>query len=205
MQNVPRAGELQHHLSRRTAYTQPWHAGIVLSNAFCAACYFFVAISGYASYGTAVADDVLASQPRPGKAWVGVANFLVWLHVMASFQVFSHPIFESVETAVSWRLQKFSPLLVRVVWRTCYVLWITLIAASFPFFGEIVGLIGSLGFIPMTFIMPHVLWVVSQKDLGASRYLNYTLMGGFSVIAFFALIGSIASIAVKSSEFQYWT
>lgn len=171
---------------------------------FCAACYFFVAISGYASYGTAVADDVLASQPRPAKGWIGFANFLVWLHVMASYQVFSHPIFESVETAVSWRLQKFSPLVIRVVWRTCYVLWITLIAASFPFFAELVGLIGSLGFIPMTFIMPHVLWVVSQKDLGASRYVNYTLMGGFSVIALFALIGSIASIAVKSSKFQFW-
>lgn len=152
-----------------------------------------------------MADDVLASQPRPAKAWIGIANFMVWLHVLASYQVFSHPIFESVETAVSWRVQKFSPVLIRAVWRTCYVLWITIVAASFPFFGEIVGLIGSIGFIPMTFIMPHVLWVTSQKDLGASRFLNYTLMGVFIFIAFFALIGSVASIAHKSSEFEYWT
>lgn len=93
-----------------------------------------------------------------------------------------------------------------MVWRTCYVLWVTIVAASFPFFGEIVGLIGAIGFVPMTFIMPHVLWLIYHKgSLGASRYLNYSLMTLFVVIAILALIGSIASIAEKSSKFEYWT
>jgi amino acid permease len=152
-----------------------------------------------------VADNVLASQPRPAESMVGVANFMVWLHVLASFQVFSHPVFESVETAVSWRLPNTSPLLIRLVWRTAYVLWITIVAASFPFFGEIVGLLGAIGFIPMTFIMPHVLWLVYKKgELGATRFINYTLVVVFIVIAFLALVGSIASIAHKKSTFEYW-
>jgi hypothetical protein len=181
-------------------------AGITLANVICACCYFFVAICGYASYGDTVADNVLASQPRPAKAMVGIANFMVWLHVLASFQVFSHPIFESVETFVSSRLQNLSPLVIRLVWRTAYVLLVTIIAASFPFFGEIVGLLGAVGFIPMTFIMPHVLWLVHRKgELGPTRFINYALVVVFIVIAFLALIGSIASIAYKRSTFEYWT
>lgn len=165
-----------------------------------------MAITGYASYGQTVADDVLASHPRPAKGWVGLANFMVWVHVLASYQVFSHPVFESVETAVLVRTSKVSPLVMRVIWRTAYVLWITVVAASFPFFGEIVGLIGAVGFIPMTFIMPHVLWLNYKKDdLGVTKYISYALTAVFGVIAFLALIGSVASISHKSSEFEYWT
>jgi amino acid permease len=181
------------------------HAGITLANIICAFCYFFVAISGYSSYGNTVADDVLASYPRPAQAWVGIANFMVWLHVLASYQVFSHPIFDAVESILAYRFPKVPILVVRLVWRTGYVLWVTVIAASFPFFGEIVGLIGAAGFIPMTFIMPHVLWLAYKKDLGWSRFINYALLGIFSIIAIASLIGSIASIAHKSSEFEYWT
>jgi amino acid permease len=130
----------------------------------------------------------------------------VWLHVLASYQVFSHPIFEAVETWLAPRAKNVSRLTLRIVWRSLYVLLVTLVAASFPFFGEIVGLIGAIGFVPMTFIMPHVLWLLSQQgQLGMQKYVSWVLMVIFIVIAILSFIGSVASIAHKSSEFQYWT
>jgi Transmembrane amino acid transporter protein len=57
----------------------------------------------------------------------------------------------------SWLLQvetklksRFSGLkqrerLLRAVWRTIYVLLITIVAASLPFFGDLMGLIGATG------------------------------------------------------------
>lgn len=82
----------------------------------------------------------------------------VWVHVLASYQVFSHPIFDAVETAV---LSKRSPtttkrLVLRGTGRSMYVVLVTFVAAILPFFADLMGLIGAVGFIPMTFVMPNV-------------------------------------------------
>ena len=76
----------------------------------------------------------------------------VWLHVVASFQVFTQPIYEALETSLTTRWAKLERhiLWLRIVWRSLYVIIITLIAAAFPFFTDLMGLIGALGFIPMT-------------------------------------------------------
>jgi hypothetical protein len=44
-------------------------------------------LQGYASYGILVSDDVLVSKPIAGAGFVGVANIMVVLHMLASFQV----------------------------------------------------------------------------------------------------------------------
>ena len=48
--------------------------------------YFPVATAGYAAYGNEVNADVLLSVSRP-PALIAVANFMVVIHIAASFQV----------------------------------------------------------------------------------------------------------------------
>lgn len=48
--------------------------------------YFPVATAGYAAYGNDVNADVLLSVSRP-PALIAVANFMVVIHIAASFQV----------------------------------------------------------------------------------------------------------------------
>lgn len=82
----------------------------------------------------------------------------VWFHVLASYQVFSHPIFDAVEIALISKIPKISSkqLLLRGICRSIYVIVVTFVAAILPFFADLMGLIGAIGFIPMTFIMPNV-------------------------------------------------
>ena len=48
--------------------------------------YFPVATAGYAAYGNNVNADVLLSVSRPA-ALIAVANFMVVIHIAASYQV----------------------------------------------------------------------------------------------------------------------
>ena len=47
----------------------------------------------------------------------------------------------------------------RAVVRSIYVVLVTIVAICLPFFADLMGLIGALGFTPMTFILPCVFWL----------------------------------------------
>jgi amino acid permease len=184
-------------------------AGVTAAYCVSGSCYFFVALAGYGSYGNTVRDDVLLSEPRNAKGWISTANLMVWLHVVAAYQVFSHPVFEAVETSVT----ENSPALarnshwLRLGWRSLYVLVVTIVAASLPFFTDLMGLIGAMGFVPMTFIMPAVLYLVVHRGKlsRAQIVLNWAIIVTFSAIAFVSFIAAAANIAHKSSTYTFWS
>jgi amino acid permease len=136
----------------------------------------------------------------------GVANMMVWLHVVASFQVFTQPIFEALESSCTrrWPSLERRLLWIRLVWRSLYVVAITLIAAALPFFTDLMGLIGAAGFIPMTFVMPCILSLVAHRgQLGKVRLVaNWAIIVLFTVVAFAAFIASAANIAIKKRHGQ---
>ena len=41
-----------------------------------------------------------------------------------------------------------------------------LAAAQLPFFGDMMGIIGALGFTPMDFVLPQFLWIAAYKPTG---------------------------------------
>lgn len=135
----------------------------------------------------------------------------VWLHVVASFQVFTQPVFEAVESAVCTRWYKLdnNRLWLRLIWRTLYVTVATLVAATLPFFADLMGLIGALGFIPMTFVMPCVLYLKSHAGQVRlpQRVANWLIIVFFSLVGLVALVASAATIADKKSSgrFDIWS
>jgi amino acid permease len=114
-----------------------------------------------------------------------------------------------VETKLKHRfasLEKRERLL-RAVWRTVYVLIITLVAASLPFFGDLMGLIGATGFTPMTFVMPAVLWLVARRGQLVlwEKVVNWGIVVVFTVVGILAFIGSVSSIADNASTYKSWS
>lgn len=197
-------------------------AGVSAAYLVSTSCYFFVALTGFGSYGNVVAPDVLLSRPRTSKAWIGVANMMVWLHVLAAYQVFSQPIFEALEKILAkafrrlehsarWAASPATWLLAhwwvpRAVIRIQYVVVITLVAATFPFFADLMGLIGAVGFIPMTFVMPAVLYLVAhrgQLSVGV-RVLNWAIIVVFCIVGLSSFVASADSIAEKSRNYDLW-
>lgn len=65
---------------------KPMWRGVVAAYLIVIACYLSVAISGFWAFGNAVDDDVLVSLEHP--RWlIAAANFMVFIHVIGSFQV----------------------------------------------------------------------------------------------------------------------
>ena len=71
-------------------------------------------------------------------------------------QVYTMPVFEAIETGLARYAAMLGerPMPMRATVRTVYVLAVTLVAAMLPFFADLMGLIGALGFLPSTFILP---------------------------------------------------
>jgi len=66
--------------------TKPMWQGVYVAYFIVAICYFGVSIAGFWAFGNIVDDDILISLEKP--SWlIAMANFMVFLHVLGSYQV----------------------------------------------------------------------------------------------------------------------
>ena len=156
--------------------------------------YYSVAITGYAAFGSSVEPDILLSIKKPG--WlVDIADMMVVFHVAAGYQVFAMPLFDVFEEAVRSRMSKRPrPVVLRLVVRTIFVFVVTFVAILVPFFDDLMGLIASVGLMPITFILPPLLWISSRRPTGAEFWLNAVIAGSCTLLAVVALVGSMRNI-----------
>eukprot|EP01025_Chloroclados_australasicus_P001218 TRINITY_DN1034_c0_g1_i1.p1 TRINITY_DN1034_c0_g1~~TRINITY_DN1034_c0_g1_i1.p1 ORF type:complete len:429 (+),score=25.19 TRINITY_DN1034_c0_g1_i1:37-1323(+) len=118
--------------------------------------YSLVAFSGYRAFGAGVADNVLISLGKP--AWlVAIANAMVALHVAAGYQVFSMIVFISSEQRFFLKMKGSQVIVLRIIYRTAYVLATVTVAAYLPFFSAVNGFLGALCISMGTFILPYLL------------------------------------------------
>ncbi|KAL5070263.1 hypothetical protein RYX36_021150 [Vicia faba] len=88
----------------------------------------------------------------------------------------------------TWRMNMF-----KVIWRSTYVVFTTLVAMLLPFFNNIVGLIGALCFFPLTVYFPIEMYLTRVKLPKYSlKWIVMRLLVGLCFIV--ALMGVIASI-----------
>lgn len=94
-------------------------------------------------------------------------------------QVISQPIFRVVEMLVCERWpdsslvmqeyplsigkMKFSFNFFRLIWRTIFVIVVTILAMAMPFFNEMLALLGAIGFWPLTIYFPVEMFISKQK------------------------------------------
>ncbi|MED6205100.1 hypothetical protein PIB30_015011 [Stylosanthes scabra] len=99
---------------------KPMWRGVVSAYSIVIVCYLAVAVSGYWAFGSAVEDDVLISLEHP--FWlIAVANLMVFVHVIGSFQVFAMPVFDTIESLLVQKY-KFTPSrTLRLIARTLFV------------------------------------------------------------------------------------
>ena len=198
--------EIQATLARPPSTATSMMKGISVSYIIVIIAYYSVAIAGYAAYGTSVKEDVLLSITDP--SWlVQLADMMVVIHVAAGYQVFAMPIFDAIETGVRKKLVpayigSIKPVMLRLVVRSIYVVMTTVLACLLPFFGDLMGLIASIGLMPVTFILPPVMWLAVEKRVGMEKWVNIVIVGGCSVLALLAFIGSTRNIVVDAKNFD---
>uniref|UniRef100_A0A2P2JUK4 Putative amino acid permease 7 n=1 Tax=Rhizophora mucronata TaxID=61149 RepID=A0A2P2JUK4_RHIMU len=165
---------------------------------------------GYAAFGQDTPGNLLTGFGFYEPYWlVDLANACIVLHLIGGYQVYSQPLFASIEKwfAGRWPNSRFVndhftlrlsllPALelnmFRLCFRTAYVISTTGIAMIFPYFNQVIGLLGALGFWPLTIYFPVEMHVKRKKIEAWTT--EWIMLRVFSIICLsvtlFALIGS---------------
>lgn len=102
-----------------------------------------------------------------------------------------------------WKGRIFRLRLFSLVWRTAFVCFTTVMAALFPFFNDIVGIIGSLGFWPMSVHFPFEMHIAQRKlSWTSSKAILLRLLDIF--FFFIAVCGIIGNVYGLTQDTKGW-
>lgn len=84
----------------------------------------------------------------------------------------------------------------RLLLRTVFVIFTTIVAMIFPFFNAILGLLGSISFWPLAVYLPLSMHIEQAKiKRGSLRWIILQILGLFClIVTLISAIGSIADI-----------
>ncbi|GAB4816159.1 hypothetical protein N2152v2_003205 [Parachlorella kessleri] len=95
-----------------------------------------------------------------------------------------------------------APFALRLLWRTCYVGFTTIISCIMPFFSNFVGLIGGLLFWPLCIGFPLVMWLRVRKPTGWRKHGALVIAFIMLLVGIAATIGSLRNIVVTLSSYE---
>ncbi|PKA66781.1 Amino acid permease 2 [Apostasia shenzhenica] len=176
--------------------------------------YMLCGCMGYAAFGDRAPGNLLTGFGFYNPFWLlDIANAAIVIHLVGAYQVFCQPLFAFVEKWANrtWPDSKFFakdiriPLgstrsyklnLFRLVWRTAFVVITTVISMLLPFFNDVVGLLGALGFWPLTVYFPIEMYIVQKKvPRWSTRWVCLQILSlACLVISIAAAAGSIAGV-----------
>ncbi|XP_057249784.1 probable amino acid permease 7 isoform X2 [Beta vulgaris subsp. vulgaris] len=152
-------------------------AAVLITTFFYLSCGCF----GYAAFGNDTPGNILTGFGFYEPYWlIDFANACIVVHLVGGYQVYSQPVFAFVE---GWAAKKFPnssfvneiysakmPLLptlqlniLRLCFRTAYVASTIGIGMIFPYFNQILGLLGASTFWPLAIYFPVEMYIVQKK------------------------------------------
>ncbi|KAF2304438.1 hypothetical protein GH714_031442 [Hevea brasiliensis] len=175
--------------------------------------YMMCGCLGYAAFGNNAPGNMLTGFGFYDPFWlIDLANLCIVVHLLGAYQVLSQPVFNTVESWASNRWPKskfvsseyplnigkkklnFSANLLRLTWRTMFVVVTALLAMALPFFNDILALLGALAYWPMTVYFPVEMYIAQNKIKRRSiRWLGLELLN----LACFLITMVVACSAIQ--------
>ncbi|WVZ95273.1 hypothetical protein U9M48_041058, partial [Paspalum notatum var. saurae] len=185
---------------------KPMWRGVLGAYIMVAVCYFPVSFIGYWAFGNQVDDNILITLNKP--RWlIALANMMVVVHVIGSYQIFAMPVFDMMETVLVKKL-RFSPgLSLRLIARTTYVALTMFVAITIPFFGGLLGFFGGFAFAPTTYFLPCVMWlaICKPKRFSLSWFTNWVCIVLGVVLMTLTPIGALRQIILSAKTYQFYS
>ncbi|KAF7831229.1 putative amino acid permease 7 [Senna tora] len=146
--------------------------------------YLCCGCSGYAAFGNDTPGNLLTGFGFYEPYWlVDFANACIVIHLIGAYQVYSQPLFANVEDWLRYKLSDsafinhtytinlpllppFGLNLLRLTFRTAYVASTVVIAVIFPYFNQILGVLGGIIYWPLTIYFPVEMYL-SQYNIEA--------------------------------------
>jgi len=183
-------------------------ASIAITTLFYLCCGCF----GYASFGDGTPGNLLTGFGFYEPYWlIDLANLAIVLHLLGGYQVYTQPVFAFADRKFGGGATIVeAPLLpvpgarrvnvFRLCFRTAYVAATTAMAVWFPYFNQIIGLLGSFTFWPLAVYFPVEMYLTRNK---VAPWTNQWLaIHAFSLVCLlisaFASVGS--AVGVFGSE-----
>ncbi|KMT11957.1 hypothetical protein BVRB_5g099200 isoform A [Beta vulgaris subsp. vulgaris] len=178
--------------------------------------FYAIAVSGYYVFGNKSTSNILISfLPDNGPAlapdWVlGLAVIFILLQLFAIGLVYSQVAFEIMEKKSADPNHKmFSKrnLIPRIIVRTAYMVVCGFFAAMLPFFGDISSVVGAIGFIPLDFILPMLLYNMTHKPSKKSAvYLvNISIIVIFTGAGLLGAVSSFRKLILDAKQFKLFS
>jgi len=169
---------------------------------------------GYAAFGDSSPGNLLSGFGYFNPYWLlDIANVAIVVHLVGAYQVYCQPLFQFIENNAAEKFPKcdfltkefqvpipgckpFKLNFFRLVWRTIFVIFCTVMAMLLPFFNDIVGFIGAIGFWPLTVYFPVEMYIVQTKTpKWSTKWLCLQMLSGVCfIITMVAAVGSVAGI-----------
>ncbi|GLT77911.1 hypothetical protein SLA2020_494650 [Shorea laevis] len=184
--------------------------------------YMLCGCMGYAAFGDLSPGNLLTGFGFYNPFWLlDIANAAIVIHLVGAYQVYCQPLFAFVEKQAAERfpdsefitkeikipIPGFRPYnlnLFRLVWRTVFVITTTVISMLLPFFNDVVGLLGALGFWPLTVYFPVEMYI-KQKGIPrwSTRWLCLQILSmACLIITIAAAAGSIAGVVLDLKSYK---
>ncbi|KAL1806020.1 hypothetical protein ACET3Z_029088 [Daucus carota] len=178
--------------------------------------FYSAAISGYWVFGNKASSNILNSlMPDEGPAlaptWVlGLAVIFVLLQLFAIGLVYSQVAYEIMEKKsadVKQGLFSKRNLIPRLILRSLYMVICGFFAAMLPFFGDISAVVGAIGFIPLDFILPMLLYNMTFKPPRSSYtfWINNTIMIVFTCVGLLGTFSSVRKLIHDANKFKLFS
>ncbi|KAK7840949.1 amino acid permease 2 [Quercus suber] len=184
--------------------------------------YMLCGCMGYAAFGDLAPGNLLTGFGFYHPYWLlDIANAAIVIHLVGAYQVFCQPIFAFVEkkAAKKWPesgfitkefpipipgLGSFKLNLFRLVWRTMFVMLTTIISMLLPFFNDVVGLLGALGFWPLTVYFPVEMYIKQKRiPKWSTRWMCLQMLSiSCLIISIAAAAGSVAGVALALKSYK---
>ncbi|KAE9597813.1 hypothetical protein Lal_00013892 [Lupinus albus] len=178
--------------------------------------FYSAAISGYWVFGNKSNSNILKSLlPDDGPAlaptWVlGLGVIFVLLQLFAIGLVYSQVAYEIMEKKsadVKQGLFSKRNLIPRLILRTIYMAFCGFMAAMLPFFGDINAVVGAIGFIPLDFVLPMLLYNITFKPSKTSLtyWINMSIMVVFTGAGIMGAFSSIRKLVLDANKFKLFS
>ncbi|KAL1206964.1 Amino acid permease 5 [Cardamine amara subsp. amara] len=185
--------------------------------------YMLCGCIGYAAFGDFAPGNLLAAGGFMNPFWLlDIANLAIVIHLVGAYQVYCQPLFAFVEKEAAKRYPEsefitketdiqlfpgFKPFklnLFRLVWRTIFVITTTLISMLMPFFNDVLGLLGAIGFWPLTVYFPVEMYI-SQKNVPSwsTKWVCLQVLSlACLVVSIAAAAGSVVGIVTDLKTYK---
>lgn len=126
------------------------------------------------------------------------------------WQVYSQVAYEILEKKsadVKQGIFSKRNLIPRLILRTIYMISCGVLAAMLPFFGDINGVVGAVGFIPLDFILPMLLYNITYKPSKSSLtyWVNISIMVVFTGAGIMGAFSSIRKLVLDANQFKLFS